>query len=248
MIWLCILAIGGLSAPPTELGFDPFYGKWAVVRGIPVLAAQEVSDAAVLEAARLAGRMLAEVDPAVVRAMAESDLRIAVIGRDQQTTDIPEYSRLNELYPETDWNARTRGLGATEAIPVVSAAEENLLSEQEDRYRGECIFVHEFAHTVLDFGVEKVRPEFDTLLKSAYADAVRNGLWQDTYAASNHDEYWAEGVQSYFNQNRCAVPSNGIHNHVATRDALRAYDPALFKLIQSVFGESAPIQKKSFKL
>ena len=50
-------------------------------------------------------------------------------------------------------------------------------------------------------------------------------LWANTYAATNEQEYWAEGVQSYFDTNIEAIPSNGIHNHVNTRAELRNIRP-----------------------
>jgi len=60
-------------------------------------------------------------------------------------------------------------------------------------------------------------------------------LWQDTYAATNEEEYWAEGVQSYFDVNLASDPPDGIHNHVDTRAKLAAYDPALYALVDEVF-------------
>lgn len=39
----------------------------------------------------------------------------------------------------------------------------------------------------------------------------------------------------YFNCNRTADPPNGVHNWVGTRWALEAYDPELYKLIDSAF-------------
>ena len=44
------------------------------------------------------------------------------------------------------------------------------------------------------------------------------------YAATDEHEYWAEGVQSWFDTNR---ENDAIHNHVDTREELLEYDPAL---------------------
>ena len=52
---------------------------------------------------------------------------------------------------------------------------------------------------------------------------------------STAQEYFAEGVQSWFNVNAYANPANGVHNHVATRDVLRTYDVELYGLIKEVF-------------
>jgi hypothetical protein len=78
---------------------------------------------------------------------------------------------------------------------------------------------------------------FGSRLRTIYAAAMAAGLWSNTYAAENEKEYWAEGVQSYFDTNLEANPPNGIHNHVNTRAELRTYDRSLHDLVQSVFGD-----------
>ncbi len=54
------------------------------------------------------------------------------------------------------------------------------------------------------------------------------------YTFSNISEYWAEGVQSWFDTNR---QNDSSHNHVDTRAELKSYDPALAKLVEEVFGD-----------
>ena len=97
--------------------------------------------------------------------------------------------------------------------------------------------IHEFAHTVLEMAVEPDDPDFVARLDDAYAEALAAGLWSDTYAASDINEYWAEGVQDWFDANRDADPPNGVHNHVNTREELWDYDPRLAALIREVFGD-----------
>jgi hypothetical protein len=46
-------------------------------------------------------------------------------------------------------------------------------------------------------------------------------------------------AQSYFDANREADPPNGIHNHVSTREKLKAYDPMAYRLARRIFGENA---------
>ena len=48
-------------------------------------------------------------------------------------------------------------------------------------------------------------------------------------------EYFGEGVQSFFDVNAYSARPNGIHNHVNTRAKLRSYDPTLFRLLKEVF-------------
>ena len=143
----------------------------------------------------------------------------------EMTTDVPEQ---RNMQPKEYWDKRARGLGGR----VTSCGEENLLNLKGDRYRNENILVHEFSHAIHQYGLRTAEPKFDARLRETYARAMDKGLWKDTYAATNHSEYWAEGVQSYFD---CNAPAGGVHNDVNTREKLAKYDPELFKLIDEVF-------------
>lgn len=171
--------------------------------------------------------------PDIAAAIADAGVRIGLIGRDQQTTDMPEWADLNEAFPETDWDVRARGLGATPERPLVGAGEENLLCLAEDRYLGESIFVHELSHTIHEFGARVVDPTFEQRLVDAYFDASDAGLWAGTYAMENEAEYWAEGVQSFFDTN---LSDDLQHNDIDSRTELEAYDPVLFALIVEIHG------------
>lgn len=207
-----------------------------------IVASDEVPDAALQRAQTLVAAMLAPVRDDAVAAIRSARVRVGVIGVDQVTTDLPEHADLNEAFPldEGDWDTRTRGMAATLARPLTSAAEDNLLCLPADRYLGESILVHEFAHTVHEQGIAAVDATFGDELQAAYVDAMGAGLWSGTYAATNAIEYWAEGVQSYFDVNGFADPADGIHNAVATRADLQAYDPALYALVDEVFS-GAPV-------
>ena len=64
---------------------------------------------------------------------------------------------------------------------------------------------------------------------------MEEGLWKGKYASVNHHEYFAEGVQSWFDNNR---PPDHDHNHVDTRAELIEYDPRLAELCREVFGDT----------
>ena len=118
-----------------------------------------------------------------------------------------------------------------------SAAEENILCYTNDVYAGENIFIHEFAHSIAIMGLVHVDPTFDNRLQSTYDAAMASGLWANTYAATNRDEYWAEGIQSWYDANLERDPPDGVHNAVNTRAELAAYDPALYQLLLEMFPE-----------
>ncbi|MBA4064374.1 MAG: hypothetical protein C0501_11805 [Isosphaera sp.] len=223
------LVVGAVSDDlRTRLKLDPFYEKYTDYKGLPVLSSARVSDAGLAEARHLIGRMLANRDD-VTAAMVKAGCRFVVMAPTEMTTDVPEQRNMT---PKDYWDKRARGLGGR----ITSCGEENLLNLKGDRYGRENILIHEFAHCIHQYGLRAVDPKFDARLRAAYARAVDGGLWKDTYAATNHSEYWAEGVQSYFDCNN--PPNKGVHNDVDTREELVKYDPELFALIDDAFRKS----------
>lgn len=214
----------------TGFGLAPFYQKVIRVGEFPIVGSERVSDPALREAAWIVSHML-EGRGDILAAMASNHTRLAVMAASEYTTDVPEHSRLT---PRVYWDRRARGLGATPAAPAVSCGEENLLSFPGDVYPTENILVHEFAHAVHEMGMRSLDPSFDARLLTAYRSATNRGLWRGTYAAVSYHEYWAESVQSWFDDNR---ENDALHNHVNTRAELKAYDPTVAAMCAEVFGD-----------
>ena len=212
-----------------EWKLNAFYQK-QVDAGVLVVGSAKVSDNALAEAAWIVGRML-DGRKDLLKAMRDNRVRVGVMAASEYTTDLPEHSRMK---PKLFWDRRARGLGATLTNPIVSCGEENLLGFPGDPYPNENIFVHEFAHAIHGTGLSKTDPTFDKRLRAAYQAALERKLWKNTYAATNHSEYWAEGVQSWFDDN---APPDALHNDIRTRAKLKEYDPTLAKLCQEVFGD-----------
>ena len=234
---VCAVRGGGderlrVTPVPTELrdklDLDPVYKKHVSANGFPVLSSKAVPDYALLEAAYLINKMLAGRDD-IRGALIKNKTRFVVMNHDELTTDVPEHS---DLQPSRYWDRRARGLGATHQRPVVSCGAENLLRYQGDHYFTESILVHEFAHAIHRMGLNSIDEQFDKKLKRACDDAIKGGLWKDTYAATDVEECWTEGVQSWFDTNR---PADDVHNDVDTREELQQYDAQLAKLIAEVF-------------
>ncbi|MGI8605495.1 MAG: hypothetical protein ACR2OZ_21175 [Verrucomicrobiales bacterium] len=223
-----------ICPPPAELAADwnlsSFYKKHLTAGGIPILASDKVSDFALKEARFLIDQMLEGRDD-VRQAIVKNKVRLAIMAPNELTTCIPEHS---DLTPAKYWDKRARGLGATKIRPAVSCGEENLLSYRGDPYAAENILIHEFAHVIHQMGLDAIDSTFDERLKETYRAAIKAGLWKGTYAASNRHEYWAEGVQSWFDTNR---ENDNQHNHVDTREELEQYDAALSALIAKELGD-----------
>jgi hypothetical protein len=220
-----------ITEPPESWRLDPFYKKHVSANGIPVVGSEKVSDYALLEAAYLINSMLDGRDD-IREALIAGRVRCAVMAVDELTTDVPEHS---DLEPKRYWDRRARGLGPTRVRPAVSCGEENLLGYRGDPYAKESILVHEFAHAIHQMGLNSIDRTFDRRLRRTYEKAMERGLWEGTYAAANAAEYWAEGVQSWFDTNR---PPDSQHNDINTREKLREYDPDLAALIAEVFRDN----------
>ncbi|HEY0865746.1 MAG TPA: hypothetical protein VGE01_00110, partial [Fimbriimonas sp.] len=219
--------------PPEAHRHGGFYTQCAYFHGMPILASDKVDSRALRVVVDTFEKMLSRMPEDWVDHLAKAGSHYSIIAEEEGQTDLPEYRHLKDD-PKTDWNKRARGLGGLNA----SGGEENILELPSDRYKGESIFIHEFAHTLDSVVLRKKDPGFRSELRSAYDKAMAKGLWKETYAATNPEEYWAEGVQTYFDCNRRASPPNGIHNEIGNREELRAYDEALFRLLDRVFGSN----------
>jgi len=251
---LCLISLAALSAedqtiefpnvaslevtkPPGELGLDPFYEKYVSADGYPIVSSAKVNDYALKEAAYIVTMMLGK-RPDVRDAMIKSGSRLAIMAYNEFTTDLPESARMK---PKDFWDARARGLGGSEHDPLCTCAEENVLGYPGDPYAAECILIHEFAHNVHLRGMVNLDPTFDRRLKETYERAMAQGLWKGKYASVNHHEYFAEGVQSWFDNNR---PPDHDHNYVDTRKELLEYDPGLAEMCREVFRDTEIVYTK----
>lgn len=221
--------IAPISAPPESLKLNSSYKKYLNAEGIPIISSSNVTNAGLYAAAKTINMML--VGRQDIRTMMiKKGAYFAVIGRTEKTTSLPEY-----YFLDSTWDQRARGFGATLSLPLTSAGEENLLKDNTDVYRGDDIAIHEFSHSIHVLALDFIDPTFSSRLQSIYNSAMSKGLWENTYAATDYKEYWAEGVQDWFNANLEAIPTNGIHNSVNTKSELKTYDPDLYNLIASVF-------------
>ena len=228
---------------PEHLNLPAFYKKSTSVNGFPIVSSEKVSDYALMEAAYLVDQMIGHRQD-IIDNLVRRNCRLVVMAHNEFTTQVPEHSKMT---PAKFWDRRARGLGSSRTDPVVSCAEENLLCYPGDPYNTENIMIHEFAHAIHLNGIYDVDTTFDKRLAETYKAAMTKGLWKGKYAANNKAEYWAEGVQSWFNTNR---PPDHDHNHIDTREELKEYDPALAKLVEEIFGDNhwrykRPSQRKS---
>lgn len=234
--------------PPAALHADPFYTRYLDADGVPVLSSSRTPPEALIRARSIVRGMLA-ARPDLTRELVRQGVRIAIMARDEQTLDMPEQrdwqkparddprltacerkhydARVGRLTDRDYWNERARGMGGV----LTTAAAENLLALPGDRYHGETILVHEFAHALLN-AAAVVDPALHARVRRAYADALTRGLWAGEYAATTVDEYWAEGTQFWFESNRLAA-FDAVR--ILSPVDLRSYDPALWAVLSQVY-------------
>src|SRR6266545_2177815 len=236
-----------IGAPPASLGVDPFYKKYADAMGVAILSSEKVPDAALLVARDIVIHMLAK-RPDLRAEMVKKKMRVGVMAQSESTTDIPEhrdrkrpgrddprltpqekanYDKPGGIAGMTDkeyWDRRARGLGGN----PTTCAEENLLGYPGTRYYGEHIFVHEFSHAIMGGGIRTVDPALFEKIQAAYKAAMAAGHYKGHYAATNANEYWAEGSQWWFWSN---YEETFDGKRLQTPDDLQAYDPVLYDLL-----------------
>jgi hypothetical protein len=226
-----------ITAPPPGLKFDPFYKKYLNANGFPVISSWRVPDSALLQAYKIIVSITGMLPAEVVNKMRECGVRIGVMARYEGTTDIPEHKFLaNDT--SINWDVRARGLGGSVDDPLTTCAEENLLCYQIDKYHAEDILIHEFAHTIHLAGIIQVDTSINSRLQHSFDRALAAGKFLKTYASTDIAEYWAEGVQDWFNVNAEVPKPDGKHNHVNTRIELKEYDPELYAILAEYFPET----------
>jgi hypothetical protein len=226
-------ATGIQTIDPPEQGF---YSKRLDYQGIPIKASAVVSDDALLAAhARL--YMMLRLLPVAVDNLTSVASELHVIGKNQVTSDLPEFNDLKDKPYDGDLTVdqRTRGLGGVNA----SCGEENLLGLNQDRYKGIDICVHEFAHTIQLYGLSK---SVQNLISRQFQRAISQGLWKGTYASTNEREYFAELSVWYFGSHG---EMSGLPGAKPGQRWLRSYDLDGSDLVERIYsGELEDAKEK----
>lgn len=239
-----------IAAPPSELGLDPFYKKYADAYGIPIVSSEKVPNTTLLMARDIINYMLikrVDIRDELIRRKA----RVSIMAETEMETDLPErsnwkkpaindrrltpgerdnYNKSGGISSMTDkeyWNKRARGMGGI----LTSCAEENILGYPGTRYFGENILVHEFSHNMMG-ALRQADPDLYKKVEVAYKAAMDAGKYKGQYASNTLAEYWAEGTQWWFWSN---IEFYDEDTRVQTPDDLKAYDPDLYNILGQVY-------------
>ncbi|MFK7911411.1 MAG: metallopeptidase [Akkermansiaceae bacterium] len=142
----------------------------------------------------------------------------------------PELSNM-QYHPGGKWLAE-RGYDARLVKKVHITQATNLL-KRDQLLKHPAVILHELAHgyhdQILGFEEPRVMEAYNKAMKAKLYDEVLlfNGRKVRAYAATNHKEYFAEGVESYFYRNDF---------YPFVRAELKIHDPFLHDVMEQIWG------------
>jgi alpha-glucosidase len=245
-VWLQKLP--NVMAPPPQFHIAPYYSKFTWAREFTVLG-RLASDEALLKANDTIRKMFAYRHD-ILKALIADGVKLVVLGRQEKLSALPEYQTLNQ---EKDFDPGARFVDYTSAAKLLVVSEENVLGDPGEALTGDCLVIREFAKALYyvsgarpvdpnwnkrgrdvqqyELRVKRLDIEFDQKLQELYAAALSGGKWKGSAAVHDRVAYWAAGVLAYFDATgQDGAPADAPHP-ITTREALAAYDPALYTLV-----------------
>ncbi len=245
-------------APPDQFQMDPFYTKFTWARELPIVASGNVDDRAMLAANDMVRKLFAYRHD-LLKALINDGGRIIVLSRQQTLTDLPEFAAERQAA----WPASSRVWSYTSEKKFIVVPEENLLAPESEVWQGKRLLVGLLARAVyrvaatreVDERYATVRRDsqqyeqrllwkdsepiprmdvrFAVRMRELAAQASEQGLWKGTPAARDEIEYWAAGLEAYFDASgRGYVPNNSAWP-ISTREQLERYDPGLYAAVHA---------------
>ena len=184
----------------------------------------------------------------ILKAMIADGARLVVLGREEKLSDLPQF---NDARTRADFD-QVRYHDYTAGLKLMVVPEENVLCLPQDPFAGQCMVVSVFARglyqvtalrpAIPDFEqrrdrqqyelrVKRMDIDFDRRLEKLFDEAMSKSLWRGTTAARDRVDYWAAGVAAYFDAAGEGHAPNLADRPITTREALKAYDPDLFALV-----------------
>ncbi|MBI3409586.1 MAG: hypothetical protein HY040_14695 [Planctomycetes bacterium] len=176
--------------------------------------------------------------------------------KDRNNQDMPDLVRYLDyapalklmVVPEENVLSRTD----LQSVPSHGRIANPSYTRGADPFAGKCMIVSAFAKglyhvtalrpVIADFDKQRDRQqyelrvkrldiEYDARLGKIYDDAVSKGLWKGTPAGRSKVEYWAAGVEAYFDAAGAGQAPHHADRPISTREALKTYDPELYALV-----------------
>lgn len=215
--------VARMPDPGQPRRFAPEYTQVTEAAGIAIVANDRVSLRAIQAAKATVERFFAGND--LETPLAADGAYVIVVASGQGVLDLPEFRCLDNAGARNFFD-HVCGVADRADYPVVTVNEDDLLGRPTGPCGGIDILYHELGHLVMGWALPPA-DYFD--VRQLYADAIAAGKYRDDYAATNANEYFAEGTQAYFLHTDPAGRRN--------RDWLRSYDPNLYQLLARTYGE-----------
>jgi hypothetical protein len=237
-----------VEKPPARFNVDPYYTKFTWAREFTVLGREALNEA-MIRANDTIRKMFAYRHD-ILKALIADGVRLVVLGPEESISDLPEYRNLT--VKELDLVARFLDYSPQTKLLVVD--QENVLANPRNPYATECQVIRVLAKAAYhvtgtrpvdpnwdnrrrdvqqyELRVQRMDIRFDERLKTIYDGALGKGRWKGTPAVQDRVEYWAQGVLAYFDAVGTGMPPIDADHPIATREALRQYDPDLFALVE----------------
>jgi hypothetical protein len=244
-------------APPERFKIDPHYTKFTWAREFPIVGTPKVSDEALLKANDTVRKTFAYRHD-LLKALINDGGKLVVLGKGERLADLPELKddkSIAEGGPDRslDYSIETKTLvvpeenilggpcdpmaGESLVIGEMAKAVYLLTASREadpkfERVRGNSQqYEQRLVWNKPSEPIKRLDVEFDLRVRKLFDDATAKGLWRGTPAGRDKAEYFATGVQAYFDASGRGYPPVGNPRPITTREELRAYDPELFTLV-----------------
>jgi len=208
--------------------------------GIIMKAGPRVGPEVLEMAAAQVDVQLGKTDTGIPAQMAAFGCSLAVYGVYENAYLVPEH---RGGYDPAMYDVEGYG-GSTHNGCVSSISARNVLRTVDSAnpfdntgYPNENILAHEFGHAVRLVGIETLEDSsLSDELWTVYENAYNTGLWPNTYAISNIDEYFATLTAIWFD-NMKEMPdwSDGVRSPINTREELKAYDPRAYEFFAKIY-------------
>lgn len=223
--------------------YDPHYKKKLVTKsGIIVKAPESVSDDSIIAAGRQVDILLSKI-PEVAAEMASHNASLAIIGPGEHCYAIPEHRQGYDIanywvegYGGTPWNDYTSSI--TESN-INRWLDSNLYPDTTS-YVDENILAHEFGHGIKICGIDLMDDTtLSDLIIDTYESVRSKGLWDNTYAAENIDEYYATMTNIWLGTQSESATFDGTWSPINTRAELKIYDPETYALMEQIYNKTS---------
>lgn len=203
--------------------FSPMYTQRRDVLGIHVVGVGLVTQEA-FDVAESTIRDMLE-DPALREPLTAEGAYVIIADETQKVLDLPEFACLAGTSGASIYD-HVCGVADRADYPVVTVSELDLIGDRNGPCRGLNVLYHELGHLVQGW---VLGPADYVDVRLLYQEALDTGKYEGEYAARNTHEYFAELTQAYF----LSIDRGGRRD----REWLRHYDPGMYRLLASVYGE-----------